>query len=315
MRGYDREAVDRYVSRVNRVLAELQITAAPESAIRHALAQVTDETQGLLERAHETAEEITRRSRSQADDRIQGATREAQQLRDASEQEARQLRDDAANEAREVREAAAREAREVREAAQREAREIRETAEVRVRELEADARAIIEERARMVGELRELVRRLGEFADGAAGRYPVRRRRRPRRIYQAETRAAGSVTAFRRRRWSCAMTRGRRSSDCSSKTSSESRAASESLWQDTSPPAANPELPPTVDPPTWAYRRVGQGEPMPDRGPPGRLANPTSLGPCRSRRVDSFSMLKLKRWLIKVMPFLARWGSNTTPNP
>ena len=172
MRGYDREAVDQYVSRVNQVLAELQITAAPEAAIRHALGQVTDETKGLLERAHETADEITRRSRSQADDRIQGATQEAQQLHDASEQEARQLRDDAAHEAREVREAAAREAREVRDAAQREAREIRETAEVRVRELEADARAIIEERARMVGELRELVRRLGEFADGAAGRYP-----------------------------------------------------------------------------------------------------------------------------------------------
>jgi DivIVA domain-containing protein len=173
MRGYDRDAVDRYVSRVNRVIAELQITAAPESAIRHALEQVTDETQGLLERAHETADEITRRSRAQADDRIQGATREAQELHDASEQEARQLRDEAAHEAREVREAAAKEAREVREAAQREAREIRETAEARVRELEADTRAIIDERARLIGELRELVRRLGEFADGAAGRYPT----------------------------------------------------------------------------------------------------------------------------------------------
>ena len=86
MRGYDREAVDQYVSRVNQVLAELQITAAPESAIRHALEQVTEETKGLLERAHETADEITRRSRSQADDRIQGATQEAQQLHDASEQ-------------------------------------------------------------------------------------------------------------------------------------------------------------------------------------------------------------------------------------
>jgi DivIVA domain-containing protein len=157
MRGYDREAVDEYVSRVNQVLAELQITAAPESAIRHALAQVTEETKGLLERAHETADEITRRSRSQADDRIQAATR---------------VRDDAAREAREVREAAAKEAREVREDAQRDAREVREAAEARVRELEADAQAIMEERARVIGELRELVRRLGEFADGAAGRYP-----------------------------------------------------------------------------------------------------------------------------------------------
>src|SRR5919206_1354716 len=91
MRGYDREAVDEYVSRVNQVLAELQITAAPESAIRHALAQVTEETKGLLERAHETADEITRRSRSQADDRIQAATREAEELREESEQEARRV--------------------------------------------------------------------------------------------------------------------------------------------------------------------------------------------------------------------------------
>jgi DivIVA domain-containing protein len=172
MRGYDRDAVDEYVSRVNQVLAELQITAAPESAIRHALEQVTEETKGLLERAHETADEITRRSRSQADDRIQGATQEAEQLHDAAEQEARQLRDEAAQEAREVREAAAKEAREVREAAQSEAREIREASEARVRELEADARTIMEERARLIGDLRELVRRLGEFADGAAGRYP-----------------------------------------------------------------------------------------------------------------------------------------------
>jgi DivIVA domain-containing protein len=172
MRGYDREAVDQYVSRVNQLLAELQITAAPESAIRHALDQVAEETKGLLERAHETADEITRRSRSQADDRIQAATQEAQQLGETSEQEARQLRDDAAHEAREVREAAAKEAREVREAAQREAREVREAAEARVRELEADAQSILEERAHLIGELRELLRRLGEIADGAAGRYP-----------------------------------------------------------------------------------------------------------------------------------------------
>jgi DivIVA domain-containing protein len=184
MRGYDREAVDQYVNRVNQVLAELQITAAPESAIRHALDQVTEETKGLLERAHETADEITRRSRSQADDRVQAASREAEELHDRSEQEARQLRetseheagqmrDEAAREAREVREAAAQEAREVRESAQRDARGAREAAEARVRELEADAQGILEERGRRIAELRELLHRLGEFADAAADRYPV----------------------------------------------------------------------------------------------------------------------------------------------
>ena len=80
LRGYDREQVDKFVGRVNQVIAELQITAAPESAIRHALKQVTDETQGLLERAHETAEDITGRSRDQAESRIQQAEEEARQL-------------------------------------------------------------------------------------------------------------------------------------------------------------------------------------------------------------------------------------------
>src|SRR4051794_32805007 len=172
MRGYDREEVDRYVNRVTGVFAELQTPAAPEPAIRHALEQVTDETKGLLERAHETADEITRRSRSQADDRLQRAEQEAQQLEEASEQEARQLRGDAAHEAREVREAAAREAREVRDAAQNEAREMREAAETRVEELEADTQALLEKRARFIGELRDLVGRLSEYAEGAAGRYP-----------------------------------------------------------------------------------------------------------------------------------------------
>jgi DivIVA domain-containing protein len=69
LRGYDRGAVDRYVQRVNRVIAELEISSSPDSAIRAALEEVSDETRGLLERAHETADEITARSRARADDR------------------------------------------------------------------------------------------------------------------------------------------------------------------------------------------------------------------------------------------------------
>jgi DivIVA domain-containing protein len=155
IRGYDRAEVDAYMNRVNQVLAELQITAAPESAIRHALDEVSEETRALVQGAHETADEITRRSRSQADDRVQRATQEAQELRDASEQEARQLRD-----------AAAEEARQVREASEREAREIREAAEGRVRELEAEAQAAREKRDRLLEELRALALRLNEFVEG-----------------------------------------------------------------------------------------------------------------------------------------------------
>jgi DivIVA domain-containing protein len=79
LRGYDRDAVDAYVCDVNRIIAELQVGRSPQSAIRHALDQVSDETRGILERAHETADEITARSRSQADDRLQWAEREARE--------------------------------------------------------------------------------------------------------------------------------------------------------------------------------------------------------------------------------------------
>jgi DivIVA domain-containing protein len=140
MRGYDRASVDNYVSRVNRLLAELQITAAPESAIRHALDEVADETRGILERAHETAEEITRRSRAQADDRLQRGEREAE---------------------------------EVRTTADAYAREIRETAEKHLRALQADAERIWQERQAILGQLRELAGQLEQVAAQASERYPA----------------------------------------------------------------------------------------------------------------------------------------------
>ena len=37
VRGYDRRAVDAYVKRVNRVIAELKVSASPPAAFRHAL--------------------------------------------------------------------------------------------------------------------------------------------------------------------------------------------------------------------------------------------------------------------------------------
>jgi len=95
MRGYDRDAVDAYIERVNRLIAELEISRSPESAVKNAVAQVSEETRGILERAHETAEEITARSRSRADDRLQEAEREAEAVRQAAEERVRELDADA----------------------------------------------------------------------------------------------------------------------------------------------------------------------------------------------------------------------------
>ena len=95
MRGYDRDAVDAYVERVNRLIAELEISRSPEAAVKAAVAQVSEETRSILERAHETTEEITSRSRAQADDRVQAAEQEAAKIRESAEQRVYELDTDA----------------------------------------------------------------------------------------------------------------------------------------------------------------------------------------------------------------------------
>jgi DivIVA domain-containing protein len=95
LRGYDRDAVDDYVERVNRTIAELEAGRSPQAAIRHALDQVGEETSGILERAHETADGITARSRAQAAERVQKAEAEAREVVEAAAVRSRVLDADA----------------------------------------------------------------------------------------------------------------------------------------------------------------------------------------------------------------------------
>src|SRR2546426_12217775 len=59
VRGYNRRAVDAYVKQVNRVIAELKVSASPPAAVRHALEQAEEKVQGLLHAAREAADELT----------------------------------------------------------------------------------------------------------------------------------------------------------------------------------------------------------------------------------------------------------------
>ena len=136
IRGYDRDEVHRYMSRVNTLLAELQITAAPEYAIKAALEQVQDERRSVIAEARQEAEEITRRSRSQADDRLEEAKQEAQGVRGAADRDADRLREAAADEAQGT----------------------LAGAETRIRSLEAQVQEMAEKRDRAVEELAELSR-------------------------------------------------------------------------------------------------------------------------------------------------------------
>jgi len=204
LRGYDRGAVDRYVEHVNRLLAELEISSSPESAVRHALDEVSEETRDILQHAHNTAEEITARSRSRADDRLQqaeqeakelratalreaqetreAAQREAEEARDAARREATELRETAASEAAELRDTAARESQQVRGAAQRDADELRatarteseemlEAAETRSRELARSAEQMWRERRRLIDDMRGIGEQLVAIGDVEGKRF------------------------------------------------------------------------------------------------------------------------------------------------
>ena len=91
MRGYDREAVDEYVRYTERLVAELQAVRSPESAVRRALVRAGSQISGVLRRAHETAAEITAKSRSEAEDRLERARAEADELIDSAERRVRDL--------------------------------------------------------------------------------------------------------------------------------------------------------------------------------------------------------------------------------
>jgi DivIVA domain-containing protein len=91
MRGYDREAVDEYVRDTTRLVAELQAVRSPESAVRRALIRAGSQISSVLRRAHETAAEITTKSRSESEDRLERARAEAGELIDTAERRVRDL--------------------------------------------------------------------------------------------------------------------------------------------------------------------------------------------------------------------------------
>jgi uncharacterized protein with HEPN domain len=90
-RGYDRLAVDAYVKKTSQLVAELQSTRSPEAAVRRALERVGEQISGILQRAHETAEQITTQSRREAEDRLVVARKEAAQIAAAGERKVKDL--------------------------------------------------------------------------------------------------------------------------------------------------------------------------------------------------------------------------------
>src|SRR3954470_2555539 len=91
MRGYDRAAVDNFLREVVQIITELESRQTQDTVVQRAIAEVGEETASILQRAHETAEEIAARSRAQAEGRIQRAEREAELLRQEADAYAEKL--------------------------------------------------------------------------------------------------------------------------------------------------------------------------------------------------------------------------------
>jgi DivIVA domain-containing protein len=191
VRGYDRRAVDAYRKRVNRVIAELKVSASPRAAVTHALEQTEQQVSGLLQRARETGEEITASARREGEEIIAGAKAEAAELlvnvsteADGIKAEAEKLIANARTEAEDILARSRLEAEstlahsraeveECRQQLEEELAALREQAETRMRELQSDTEAVWKQRRELLEDIRGRASGLLELADAAAAREPA----------------------------------------------------------------------------------------------------------------------------------------------
>jgi DivIVA domain-containing protein len=188
VRGYDRAAVDAYVKRVNRVIAELEVRSSPRAAVRHALEQVGEQTSGILQRARDAAEEITTSARTEAEATTANAKAEAAEIivnasteAERAKAEADRLIAKATADGEKILAEARAEAERILARTREEVAALREEGEARLRELHADIATTWKERRELLDDVHTIASRLEEAASRAAARVP------PPEPEQAET--------------------------------------------------------------------------------------------------------------------------------
>jgi DivIVA domain-containing protein len=201
VRGYDRHAVDAHLKRVNRMIAEIKVSASPRAAVRHALEQTEQQVTGLLERARETADEITTSAhreaeteaeaiRTKAADLLVNVNAEADEIKAKAEAllaeartEAQSLVANARAEAEDILLRSRLEAENTAQRSQAEADErrqqleteltsLRNQTEARMREFQTDTSAVWEQRRQLLEDIREMASGLVGVADAATAREP-----------------------------------------------------------------------------------------------------------------------------------------------
>jgi DivIVA domain-containing protein len=177
VRGYDKSAVDAYVKRVNRVIAELEVGRSPQAAVRHALDRVGQQTVAVLQEARESADRLLATAREEGDKAKEEAKAEAATLVVNASAEAEATRaeaDDVLAGAREeasriVQRAQADAAKKLQEAEQEIATQ-RAEAEATMRDLTADTELVLNQRRVLLDEVDAMAERLHELARAAAAR-------------------------------------------------------------------------------------------------------------------------------------------------
>jgi DivIVA domain-containing protein len=199
VRGYDRGAVDNYIRRVNRVIAELKVSASPAAAVRHALDQAGEKVDSLLQSAQEAAEQITTSAREEAEenaDRVKGeavkfvvdTNAEVDRLKSEANAHSAKARVDAeatlakaraeadeilakaGAEAQDILARSRAEAEERRRQVQEEVARLQRDAETRLRELTADTQAVWRERDQMLDNIQGMANDLVDIAKTSAAR-------------------------------------------------------------------------------------------------------------------------------------------------
>jgi DivIVA domain-containing protein len=91
-RGYDRVEVDAYVAQLHRQIHDLQAQASsPDLAVRSALERVGGEVAGILQQAHDTADEIVAAAEADAAAHRAAAAKQAAEVTAAAEQRVHEL--------------------------------------------------------------------------------------------------------------------------------------------------------------------------------------------------------------------------------
>jgi DivIVA domain-containing protein len=225
VRGYDRSAVDAYVERVNRAIAEIKVRASPPAAVRHALDQAGEKVEGLLQAAREAAEEITTSARREAEenaDRVKGeaakllvdTTADADRLKAEADELIAKARAEAqatvataradGNEilgkARvEAENSITRAEAEVAERLRQSQEELatqQADAEMRLRDVQADTQAVWKERGEILDDIHSMAGSLLELTSAAAARF--HNREPHRRGDDTLTQERGDETSQRR---------------------------------------------------------------------------------------------------------------------